>query len=298
VSSVLSRILIVLFLGISIDISAQDTTKYSTAKADSTTIQKVGTLIELVIKDTVPRKETEKDTLLENKLETHFYGLRQFEHETFLFIKAPARWRGNDWLRTGLVIALTISIMPFDQTIYNSIAVQQYRYYNIPVVSGRVYGEWYAIGAVTSFFAGYGILAHNTKAKKIAIELFQSGIYSEIITEKLIVGIGRAKPYENKGPFTYHPFTFLRGYNSIPSVYTTSAFALSTIMFRHTNSTLLKILAFLPAGLTFLSRIYEGQNWASDNFLGAAIGFSTGMWVVTLHEGKNHKINIPSANSN
>ncbi|HTB07410.1 MAG TPA: phosphatase PAP2 family protein [Bacteroidia bacterium] len=283
------QILVLLFIGISIITKAQGAVKDST--------KSLGNIIQLVIKDTSKREETKKDTVLESKLETHFYGLRQFEHETFLFIKAPVRWHSNDWIRASLVTALTLSIMPIDQYVSNTITRQQYRYVNIPVLTGRIYGEWYSIGAVTLVFAGYGILTHNIKAKKIAIELLQSGIYSELITEKLIVGIGRAKPYENKAAFTYHPFTFASGYNSIPSVYVTSAFALSTIMFRHAHSTLLKIFSFLPAALTVLSRIYEGQDWASDSFLGGAIGFSTGMWVVTLHEGKMHKINIPSANS-
>ena len=71
------------------------------------------------------------------------------------------------------------------------------------------------------------------------------------------------------------------------------AFAISTITFRHANSTLIKILAYVPAAFNLFSGIYKNTHWASDEFMGAAIGFSTGMWVVTLHEGKRHKINIP-----
>ncbi len=51
---------------------------------------------------------------------------------------------------------------------------------------------------------------------------------------------------------------------------------------------------FLP-GFTLFSCIYQNYHWASDEFLLALpSGLSTGKcWVVTLHEGKRHKINIP-----
>jgi hypothetical protein len=65
-------------------------------------------------------------------------------------------------------------------------------------------------------------------------------------------------------------------------------------MSRHANSTALKILAYLPAAFTMFSRIYQNQHWVSDVVPGAAIGYFAGNWVVDLHEGKRHRINITS----
>jgi membrane-associated phospholipid phosphatase len=285
--------LLFFFLGIT-SISAQNLAKDSTKKDTS----KLGKLALSIIKDTVQRKETKKDTILEKKLETHFYGFHQFEHETVLFIATPFRWRTADWLRVGATIAVTAAIMPFDQGITNSTQGNQH-YYNSPfVVGGRIYGEWYSIGTVTAIFGGYGILAHDTSAKKIAIELFQAGAYSELFTEIIKIIVGRARPYVNDGAYTFHPFTPINvDYQSSPSGHATSAFALSTVMSRHAHSTWLKILAYVPAGFTLFSRIYQDFHWASDEFFGAAVGFATGSWVVNLHERKRHKINIPSADA-
>ncbi|HTB06679.1 MAG TPA: phosphatase PAP2 family protein [Bacteroidia bacterium] len=286
--------LILLFLfGITLNVTAQEAAKDS-AKKDTSKLKKV---VQTIIKDTVPRKETKKDTLAEKKLEKKFYGLPQFEHETFLFIKTPLRWRESDWLRVGVVAATTIAIMPFDQSIANSTQGNQHYYNSAAVIGGRDYGEWYTIGVVTAAFASYGILAKDTAAKKIAIELFQAGAYSELFTEVIKIIVGRARPYENLGPYTYHPFTVLDvGFNSSPSGHATSAFALSTVMSRHAHSTFLKILAYVPAGFTLFSRIYQNFHWASDEFFGGMVGFATGNWVVNLHEGRRHKINLPPPN--
>jgi membrane-associated phospholipid phosphatase len=283
------KYLLLFFIGISTGIAAQDTIH----KKDTT---QVGKIILAIVKDTVPRKETKKDTILEHKLEHHFYGIRQFTHETYLYVATPTRWRVADWLRVGATLAITAAIMPFDQTLNKATQGNQRYYYSVPIVAGRVYGEWYSIGLVTAVFGGYGILAHDTAAKKIAIELLQAGAYSELFTEVLKIGIGRSRPYMDVGAFKFHPFNLNNNTESMPSGHTTSAFALSTVMFRHAHSTFWKVMAFVPAGFTVFSRLYQDFHWSSDCFLGAVSGFSTGMWVVNLHERKLHKINVPIDN--
>jgi len=286
-------LLFLILLGLTTHAFSQVTTPADTAKKDTSKITK---LVKTIINDTTQRKESRKDTLLEKKLEKKFYSPRQFVHETFLYVETPFHWRSTDWIRVGITLATVAAIMPFDQRITNSTQGDQHFYSSVPIIAGYEYGEWYSIGAVTAAFATYGILAHDTAAKKIAIELFQSGVYAEAFTEVLKVGIGRARPYENLGPFNFHPFNLNNNFESMPSGHSTAAFALSTVMFRHAHKAVWKILAFAPAALTMFSRLYQDFHWTSDCIMGAASGFSTGMWVVNLHERKLHKINIPPDN--
>jgi len=160
-------------------------------------------------------------------------------------------------------------------------------------VAGRVYGEWYSIVGISAVFGVYGLIAKDTAAKKITIELLQAGIYAELVTTMLKVAIGRARPYESETPFTFKPFTFFDdAFHSLPSGHTASAMALSTVLSRHAHTSFLKVLAYVPAGLTVFSRIYQDKHWMSDVFLGATIGYFVGNWVVDLHEGKRHRINV------
>ena len=69
---------------------------------------------------------------------------------------------------------------------------------------------------------------------------------------------------------------------------------IKTVMSQHAHSTILKILAYVPAGFKMFSRIYQHQHWLSNKILAAAIGYFTGNWVVDLHEGRRHKINFIS----
>jgi membrane-associated phospholipid phosphatase len=241
------------------------------------------------------KKDTVPATTLEKKMEKKPYGISQFAHESFLFVKQPVKWKGNDWLKVGAVVLVTASLMPLDQKINQATQGDQHYYYSVPIVGGRVYGEWYSIGGVTAIFAAYGILAQNNTSKRVAVEVLQAGLYSELVTTVLKVAIGRARPLITDNSYSYRPFTFLDdNYHSMPSGHTTSAFALSTVMSRHADKLIFKILAYVPAAFTMFSRIYQDKHWLSDEIPAAAIGYFTGDWVVNLHEGKKHRINVTS----
>ncbi len=248
------------------------------------------------VKKNVTAPETPKEKILEKKLQTKLYSVRQFAHETVLFFKQPTKWGRRDWLKLGIVVGATLAVMPFDERITNSTQGSQRYYHSVPIEGGRIYGEWYSIGAVAGTFGAIGLIARDTMAKKIAIELLQAGIYSEFVSSILLkIIIGRERPIVTDNAFNFHPFTFIGSdFQSMPSGHTTSAFALSTVMSRHSSSTVLKILAFVPAGFTMFSRIYQHKHWLSDEIPGAAIGFFVGNWVVDLHEGKRHRINVTS----
>jgi membrane-associated phospholipid phosphatase len=242
-------------------------------------------------KDVAPA-ETPKELKFEKKHKNRLYSLPQFWHETILFAKQPTKWKGKDWLTVGTLTATTFLAMPFDERIAESSQGNQ-RFVFLGNM-GTLYGEWYSIVGVAAAFEVYGLIAKDSIAKKITIELLQAGIYSELLTEVIKVTVGRARPYRNEGAFSFSPFTLDASFQSMPSGHTTSAFALSTVMSRHAKTTFWKIIAYLPAGLTMFARVYQDKHWVSDEILGAGIGFFVGNWVVDLHEGKRHKINVTS----
>jgi hypothetical protein len=245
-------------------------------------------------KPDVTAPETAAERKFERKQAKKLYSISQFAHESKLFAKQPTKWHSKDWLKVGGVLAATLIVMPFDKAIVQSTQGQQ-RYYNsIPIEGGRIYGEWYSIGGVAGAVGIFGLITRDTTAKKVAIELFQAGIYAELMTVALKVVIGRGRPETTEDPFVFHPFNLAFAYQSMPSGHTTSAFALSTVLSRHAHGTALKILAYVPAAFTMFSRIYQNHHWLSDEILAAGIGYFVANWIVDLHSGKRHRINVTS----
>jgi membrane-associated phospholipid phosphatase len=218
------------------------------------------------------------------------YDFSQFGNETWSFIKQPTQWEGSDWLKLGLIGAGTFALMQTaDQPIRDAVLKDQRYYRSVPIEFGRIWGELYM---PVVLFAGFGIhslLADDIGTRKIAFEIGQASLYAGAITYILKAAVGRARPLTNEGSTSFHPFSALISYDhqSLPGGHNAAAFVLSTVLSRNAKPVWLKVLAYLPAALTFVSRIYQDKHWTSDDFLGAAIGYFVATWVVDQHENNN-----------
>ncbi len=224
------------------------------------------------------------------------YTFSQFANETVDFIKQPLKWEGNDYLKFG-VIAVGGGLSIFaDQPIRDAVLRNQKYTKSAPVEFGRMYGELYSPVAFFMGFGLYSVIAKDITARKIAYEIGQASIYAGVINYILKLAIGRARPYMDEGPTTFHPFSslFSEEYHSNPSGHSTVALVISTVLSRNAKPVWLKVLAYLPAALTLISRVYQDQHWASDDFLGAAFGYFIATWVVDQHEQEEGRVHMSS----
>ncbi len=212
------------------------------------------------------------------------YDLKQFGEETVEFIKAPLSWDAGDFLTLGVIAAGTYALMYADQDINQMMRKDTSFAKSFPMEFGRYWGE-----PVTSVVSSAALLIHgyatnDETTKKIGFEIGQSFLYTIAVTEVLKITIGRARPYTGNNPFTFDMFSFRESNWSMPSGHTSIAFSLSTVLAANTNSTFLKILAFTPAFITAVSRVYQNHHWTSDVFLGAFVGYFIGKFVTDLHQ--------------
>jgi membrane-associated phospholipid phosphatase len=224
------------------------------------------------------------------------YDFSQFGHETSDFIKQPTKWDGNDWLRLGVMSGAAFLAMQADQPIRNEVLKDRSYFYSVPIEAARMYGELYSPVVFFVGFAAHSLIANNMSSRKIAYEIGQASLYTGAVTLLLKTAFGRSRPYLDEGAFSYRPFaSFLDRYHSFPGGHTATAFVISTVLSRNVRPTWLKILVYLPAAITPISRVYQDQHWASDNVFGGALGYFVAKWVADIHE-KNDK-QIPSTSS-
>jgi membrane-associated phospholipid phosphatase len=222
------------------------------------------------------------DTTLVNR-----YNVSQFATETWNFIKQPTRWDGGDWLTIGVLGGGTFLIMQVDQPIRDLVTKDQRYFRTIPMEAGRLWAETYPPALFFTGFAVHSLLTGDVGSRKIAFEIAQAMLYSGGVRMLSGITFGRARPYSNEGPKSFHPFSShspSQDYQSIPGGHCVIGFALSTVLSRNAGPLWLKGLAYVPAALTFVSRIYQDRHWTSDDFIGASIGYFVATWVVDQHE--------------
>ena len=223
------------------------------------------------------------------------YNFSQFGNETVDFVKQPARWNGGDCVKLGVVTATSVLFMEtIDNRFRESLVNNRPYFKSAPIEFGRIWGETYSPVVLFSGFAVHSLLTDDIRTRKIAFEIGQASIYAGVIDFALKAAIGRARPYLNQGPTTFHPFSsiFNQDYKSIPSGHNTAAFVLSTVLSRNAGPGWLKVLAYAPAALTFVSRVYQDFHWVSDTFAGAALGYFTTTWVVDMHEKQESPVKV------
>jgi membrane-associated phospholipid phosphatase len=230
--------------------------------------------------------------------EPNKYNFSQFGRETWRFIQQPTKWDGGDWLRIGAVGGGTFLLMQVDQPIRDQVTKDQRYYKSVPIEAGRMWAEIYPPVLIFTGFAVHSLLTDDIKTRKVAYEIGQALIYAGVVDKILSLSFGRAKPYANEGAKSFHPFSTLdplkQDYQSMPGGHCVIGFALSTVLSRNARPVWLKALAYVPAALTFVSRVYQDRHWTSDDFLGASLGYFVATWVVDQHENGESRIQVSS----
>ena len=187
--------------------------------------------------------------------------------------------------------------MQIDQPIRDAVTSDQRYYRTVPFEVGRLWAETYPPVLFFTGFAVHSWISGNVGSRKTAFEIAQVMLYAG--SARMILGraIGRARPYSNEGPKSFHPFSThvpSQDYQSIPGGHCVIGFALSTVLSRNAESRWLKGLAYAPAVLTFISRVYQDRHWTSDELAGAALGYFIATWVVDQHEKRESRIRVSS----
>jgi hypothetical protein len=251
-----------------------------------------------------------QDVLRQDSVQQLKYTFSQFGNETWDFIKQPTEWDGDDWLKIGSISGVTyILIETTDQSVRDAVlregrfetnglfVPESQKYFkSVPIEFGRMWGELYTPIVFFGGFAIHSLIADDISSRKIAYEIGQASIYAGAITYLLKSAIGRARPYMDKGTTSFDPFSsiFIQDYHSLPSGHATAAFVLSTVLSRNAKPVWLKVIAYIPAALTLVSRVYQDKHWVSDEFLGAAFGYFIATWVVDQHENNKSLIEMTS----
>jgi hypothetical protein len=215
------------------------------------------------------------------------YDATQFKNESIEFVKQPLNWDENDWLKLGATGASVFLVIQADQTVREMFQRNAGYKKSIPMELGRMYGELYSPVLIAGAFGLHNLITQDLYTRKIAFEILQTTLYAGAITTALKFAFGRIRPTdENESKSFGHWTIYDDSFHSFPSGHTTVAFSISTVLSKNAKSDFLKVVAYLPAVLTAVSRVYQDNHWTSDVLLGGLIGYALGDWVTSNHKTK------------
>lgn len=203
----------------------------------------------------------------------------------------PARWKKQQWIAFGGVVAGGTVLYIFDDNIRS--IFQSHRSSTLDKLSKYGVEPWgsghYTLPFLGAFYL-YGLSAKNTRARQVAlagVQAFVMGGISVSIVKRIF---GRVRPFQHtppnprlwEGPFKLE-------YEGFPSGHTTVAFSVATVFAAaYSDKPWVGIVSYSLATGVGLSRIYDNKHWSSDVLIGAALGYAVGQTVVHVMKGNKN----------
>tara|TARA_Y100001960_G_scaffold27389_1_gene24034 strand:- start:324 stop:1229 length:906 start_codon:yes stop_codon:yes gene_type:complete len=221
----------------------------------------------------------------QNKMELDRDYFNRIFSDMVYTASSPLIWDRSDWITAGWIAGGMGMFIALDEEIHSTF--KDNRGSTTDGLAGIF--EPFGNGAFTipSLAAFYilGYFHEDEKAKRTALIATESFLITGLYTTVLKYSFGRHRPSKGDSSTSFDGFNTEN--NSFPSGHTSTAFAIATVVANQYEKTpYIKPLSYGLATLTGLSRINDEKHWASDVFIGAALGYFTSKTLLRLHNNK------------
>lgn len=211
-------------------------------------------------------------------------------------ITSPARWEGADWIKASLVVGMTAGLYALDQEIHDWVEDNRSgASEDVSRVFEKVGNGLYILPSLGVFYL-YGHFAEDGKARRAALMSLESFVLSGVFTNVLKYSTHRHRPNSGDPYDTWDGPGLSTSDLSFPSGHATTAFSILTVIAsEYSDHPAVPVIAYSAAALAALSRVHDGKHWASDVFMGSAIGYFTAKAVLRYNEGDERFLIYPVA---
>jgi hypothetical protein len=179
-------------------------------------------------------------------------------------ISAPSRWRGDDWLLAGGIVAGTGAVSLLDERAYDLLEHNQTQFGDRLRDAGTGYGSFPGVVMISGGVYIAGLLSDDHWVRETGVLMGGALLTTTAISMVMKFAIGRARPYISLDNHQFRPFQSNADYKSFPSGHTVAAFTLSAVLAERIKNTWASIGLYGAAGLTAASRMYSRDHWLSD----------------------------------
>jgi membrane-associated phospholipid phosphatase len=216
---------------------------------------------------------------------------------------APLSWDGSSWLLAGGAIGVTglASLVDYDvaRRLEQSVSSRNDRLAEIGSAYGNGLNVTLAIGGLYTI----GLVVQERWLCETMMLAGTAAFVAATFSTVTKIAVGRARPYAEKGHWSFTPFTLSDDHHSFVSGHTVTAFAISSVLAERIGNPFATVGLYLLATGTAWSRLYYREHWFSDVVPAALLSISIGRSVVQWYEdgeGKNDAVGleiVPSPNA-
>ncbi len=207
--------------------------------------------------------------------------------DTGYILTAPSRFQKSDWATTGILLGSAASFYFADREIRDKAQKNRDATTDDLADVGKKIGD----GAYLAGFCGVSYAAgwavDDPRARRTALLGLESLVLSGVFTAgvKRLAHRHRPDTEDDHDAWDGPGFSTDSDELSFPSGHSAAAFSVATVVAsEYADTPLVSPAAYAAAALAALSRVNDDEHWASDIFVGSAIGYFTAKAVVGRHD--------------
>lgn len=230
------------------------------------------------------------------------YSSESFQEATVIYAAKPENItleslpaEKPSWPATAWVLGTTILLYQNDQEIQDFFQENQSQSTHDISSLAEHFGNNAELIPSLGLFYLYGKVRKDEKSQHSALLSIESLFIATLFTNTIKLSTHRSRPNTGEAYNSWGGSSFDNNnhYLSFPSGHATSAFSVATVIAtEYRDNPFIPGLSYSIASLTALSRVHENKHWASDIFLGSAIGYFTGKWVINLNNQNENTLTI------
>ena len=198
------------------------------------------------------------------------------------YVTSPLHWDSRDWLLFGGTVAGFAVAHHYDTDVRTHFTRNMSPQ---AALSTKSSNDLQDAAPAAALFGATWIYAHlidDAAGRNEARDMLEAGAFSTVASYLAKYAAGRKRPDE-----TTDPNSWRAGGSSFPSLHVSAASAVGAVLAESGGDDyrwLRRTLGYGVAGFTAYERLKHNQHWLSDTVVGAALGTSTGWFIVHRHE--------------
>lgn len=215
------------------------------------------------------------------------YFKKIFEDLSLITV-CPLTWQPDSWQNFGVGLVTAGTIFAVDNSIHlwmKDIQDSSPDLINSARFFSRLGNPSTLVGVTLGGYLA-GTLIPSKKTRQTFLLVAETLLITEIYVQILKTTSGRARPFTEEGPFSFHPLSFRYRWTSFPSGHSAVAWALAGSISSISENFLLRASVFILASAISISRAVLDQHFASDIFIGSFFGYFIGQKIVSINSDK------------
>ena len=208
--------------------------------------------------------------------------VKRYVHDAKAIATAPLHWTSGQWTRFGEGAAAVAGLYTADRPLYDRVQSARSSATNdfakVVTPFGGRRAEYISAALIIGGFSAHDDNVRDAGRDSLEAEIIAGGIVTPLMKR----AFGRARPIQDEGAHSFHPFSST--HESFPSGHATNAFAFATAIAGHYDGWLVPTIVYSLASSVAMSRVNDRAHFPSDVLAGALIGRGIAKSIVFRHQ--------------